>query len=250
MSNLTELRQWARNGDWEADLASDQQRGLPAPAVFPEIPDGAEVFSLPKPELCPQSGRDLRTIIRERRSIRKYAASPLSLQELSYLLYCSHGFTCVRPGQEEIAALRTVPSAGCRHPLDTYLAILQVEGLPRGLYRFLPREHALLLLSRDDGTLTDRVTDSLCGQVFAGNAGVVFYWAADMYRCEWRYTRHAHKLVLLDVGHVCQSLYLAAGETGCGVCAIDAYHQDLSDALFSLNGDNNFVLYAASVGKC
>lgn len=250
MSHLKELRKWARNSDWNQDLNSDQQNGVPAPDIFPEVPADAELFALPSPELCPGSGRNLQTIIRERRSIRKYSALPMTQAELSYLLYCSHGFVSVRPGQEGIAALRTVPSAGCRHPIDTYLAILNVDGLPRGLYRFLPREHALLLLSRDDGTLTERVSSSLCGQMFAAQGSAVFYWVSDMYRCEWRYTHHAHKLALLDVGHVCQNLYLAAGEVGSGVCALDAYQQTLCDELFALDGDNNFVLYAASVGRC
>ena len=70
-----------------------------------------------------------------------------------------------------------------------------------------------------------------------------------MARCEWRYPLHAHRLVLLDAGHVCQNLYLACEETGYGTCAIAAYDQEKADALCGLDGDGHFVIYAAPVGK-
>jgi len=59
----------------------------------------------------------------------------------------------------------------------------------------------------------------------------------------------AHKPMLIDAGHVCQNLYLACGAIGCGTCAIAAYDQNGFDEFLNLDGENEFVIYLAPVGK-
>jgi nitroreductase len=53
----------------------------------------------------------------------------------------------------------------------------------------------------------------------------------------------------MDVGHVCQNLYLSAEAIGAGACAVAAYDQESLDALLHLDGDEEFVLYLSPVGK-
>lgn len=69
------------------------------------------------------------------------------------------------------------------------------------------------------------------------------------YRMEWRYSIAAHKVIALDAGHVCQNLYLAVAAIGCGTCAVAAYHQEQMDGLLGVDGDDEFTLYLAPVGK-
>ncbi|MCP6717514.1 hypothetical protein NL524_29985, partial [Klebsiella pneumoniae] len=66
---------------------------------------------------------------------------PLTPEELAFLLWATQG---VRARLNEAAVLRTVPSAGCRHPFETYLAILSVTGIEPAVYRYLPLDHALV----------------------------------------------------------------------------------------------------------
>ena len=246
--SANELREFVRSSDWDNAPQSDQDKELPAPPIFPSCPAGAKLISLPSPDSCRTLNKGFLADVRDRKSNRAYRAQPMTLDELSFLLYCTQGYKCMRP-QSTVAALRTVPSAGARHPIDTYLAVLMVEGLEPGLYRYQPLEHQLWMIRPATPALTEEVVGACHNQLFAGKSAVTFFWAADMYRCEWRYTTHAHKLVLLDAGHVCQNLYLACEEIGCGCCAIAAYDQQKSDQLFELNGDNNFVVYVAPVGK-
>jgi len=79
---------------------------------------------------------------------------------------------------------------------------------------------------------------------------VTFVWTALPYRAEWRYTTSAHRVILMDAGHVCQNLYLAVEAIGCGTCAVAAYHQDLMDELVKVDGKDEFTVYMAPVGKC
>ena len=80
-------------------------------------------------------------------------------------------------------------------------------------------------------------------------AAVTFIWTAVPYRMEWRYSLAAHKVIALDAGHVCQNLYLACEAVGAGTCAIAAYDQQELDELLGLDGDTEFAVYLAPVGK-
>jgi len=74
-------------------------------------------------------------------------------------------------------------------------------------------------------------------------------WVAIPYRMEWRYGLAAHKVIALDAGHVCQNLYLACESINAGTCAIAAYDQEELDELLGLDGEEEFAIYIASVGK-
>ena len=144
--------------------------------------------------------------------------------------------------------LRTVPSAGNRHALETYLAVSHVTGLEPGVYRYLPLEHQLLPLFSEE-QMPQKLTEATLGQDFVGNSAVVFIWTTIPYRMEWRYGLAAHKVIALDAGHVCQNLYLACAAIGAGTCAVAAYHQQLMDKLVRVDGEEEFVIYLAPVGK-
>lgn len=186
-------------------------------------------------------------LLNGRRSVRRYAREPLSLTELSFLLWYTQGTEKI-VGNQRKAAIRTVPSAGARHPLECYLALLNVEGLEVGLYHYLSLSHELEFVKSVDN-LGDRLTEASCGQSFLSLAAAVFIWTAVPERTSWRYPDQAEKYILLDAGHVCQNLYLASGVTGCGACAIGAYDQDLADALTGVDGREELTVYMAAVGK-
>jgi SagB-type dehydrogenase family enzyme len=66
---------------------------------------------------------------------------------------------------------------------------------------------------------------------------------------EWRYDIAAHKVIAIDAGHVCQNLYLACEAIGAGTCAVAAYNQTLMDRLLKVDGNDEFAIYMAPVGK-
>jgi SagB-type dehydrogenase family enzyme len=58
----------------------------------------------------------------------------------------------------------------------------------------------------------------------------------------------AHKVMLLDAGHLCQNLYLACEAIGLGTCAIGAYDQNKIDTFINVDGEDEFVVYLSPVG--
>ena len=225
---------------------TDQSRGVaPPPVEKPYAADGERIDLVPHGKWQGISTIDLISAIQNRSSHRQFTADPLSLDEVSFLLWATQG---IRKKANGATALRTVPSAGCRHALETYLCVLHVAGLEPGIYRYLPVEHQLLVVSRAPG-LAKKLTAAALNQSFVGKAPVTFIWTTIPYRMEWRYGIAAHKVIALDAGHVCQNLYLASAAINAGTCAVAAYHQQLMDDLLGVDGENEFTLYLAPVGK-
>jgi SagB-type dehydrogenase family enzyme len=227
--------------------ATDQRRGVPAPPLEKSCPPGATLIDLPAPDAITVGQMPLAEAIRRRKSERKYTNEPLTLDELAFFVWAAQGVREAGRHGDTPYVLRTVPSAGARHPFETYLVVNSVQGLAPGLYHYQSLEHRLCLLGAP-GDLVQRTHDGCFGQ-YVKNSAVTFLWTAVPYRTEWRYGAVSPKLIALDAGHVCQNLYLACTAAGAGACAIAAYDQQALDAVLGLDGDDEFVIYVATVGK-
>lgn len=223
---------------------SEQSQKIPQPPLESPAPAG-QLISLPRPEEIDLGHVDLRAAIENRRSLRQYSEDALSLQELSFLLWCTQG---VKKVTRLPATLRTVPSAGARHAIDTILLVNRVSGLEPGLYRFMAIDHALVKLEVSSN-ITEQVTVACQHQGHVASSAVTFIWVAALERMRWRYGQRSYRYLLLDAGHICQNLYLAAEAISCGVCAIAAYDDDGLNRVLNLDGEEQFVVYVGSLGR-
>lgn len=224
---------------------SDQAMGYPQPALELGAKDKNKIIELPQPKDIQVSDIGLRQAIEKRTSVRKYSSESLLIEELSYLLWCTQG---VKELVGDVVTFRTVPSAGARHALETYILVNNVQGLENGLYRFLPIEHKLVEIDMGKD-IADKIMRGCLDQVFVKTSAVTFIWTAVPYRMEWRYGQRGYRYLHLDAGHACQNLYLSAESVGCGVCAIAAFLDEEINPALGIDGENEFVIYVASVGK-
>ncbi|MGA1824269.1 MAG: SagB/ThcOx family dehydrogenase [bacterium] len=225
---------------------TDQSKGISPPPIEKPFDPNACIIDLPARNTWTHLMEiDLLSAIENRKSRRYFSSTLLTLEELSFLLWATQG---IREYVNESHALRTVPSAGARHAIETYLCILTIEGMERGIYRYLPLEHQLMLVYHEPSA-SEKIAQAAFGQSFIGNASVVFIWTAIPYRMEWRYGIAAHKVIAIDAGHICQNLYLSCEAIGAGTCAVAAYDQEAMDHLVGVDGKDEFVIYLAPVGK-
>ncbi len=225
---------------------TDQNQGVPVPPLEKPCSPDAQKIDLPRTQDGDHLPKvDVTRAIGNRRSHRVYLPQSLLLEELAYLLWCTQG---MRENPVAGHGYRNVPSAGCRHALETYLAVFRVAGLAPGIYRYLPVSHQLVF-ECEDAMLSRKMITASLGQTYTGHSAVTFIWTAIPYRMEWRYGLAAHKVIALDAGHVCQNLYLACEVIGAGTCAIAAYDQEELDELLGLDGEEEFSVYLAPVGK-
>jgi SagB-type dehydrogenase family enzyme len=223
---------------------TDQQKGLPRPPKELEYDNSIPLIQLPKPADIKLKDKSLRECIEKRKSVREYSNKPLALDELSYLLWCTQG---VRKLTDRYI-LRNVPSAGARHPFETYLLLKNIDGINPGLYRFTASQHALVGVNLEND-IAQKIKEACGNQDLFDPCAAVFIWAAVPYRTTWRYWERGYRYILIDAGHVCQNLYLAAESIDCGACAVGSFDDDELDNLLGLDGVNQFAVYMGVVGK-
>ena len=226
---------------------SDQTKGIDPP-IFTK-PTTGEVIKLASfSDALPTP--DYMKLLDTRRSLRDYSGKPMTQAELGFMLWSAQG---VKSYRGQVATFRTVPSGGARHPFETYVAVQAVEGLEPGLYRYLPLENVgekAVTIERLGSIqdYTDKITAMLAGQAWAAKAPVILFYSCIPYRAEWRYDSAAHRVVLIDLGHLGQNVMLSAVALGLGSCCMAAYDQQLCDEVLGFDGLSEYTVYAISVG--
>lgn len=225
-------------------IISDQEKKLPQPSLEKGYSEDERLINLVSPDNFTCGNMSLIDALKNRRSRRVLSEEQLTLEELSFLLWSTQG---VKRATKN-ATFRTVPSGGARHPFETYLAVFNVEGLESGLYRYLALEHKLVKINTHSNFKED-LLDACYDQKFVINSAVTFIWTAVPYRTEWRYNVASARIILMDVGHVCENLYLASESINAGTCAVGAYEQNKIDKLIGVDGEDEFTIYLAPIGK-
>ncbi len=225
---------------------SDQRLGKPQPPYEIPLEKDAPLIDLPDPASIDFGQYDCRKAIEERRSLRRYQDDQLSLEELSYLLWLTQGVK--KEDEKRHVVWRTVPSAGCRHPFETYLSINRVEGLQPGVYRFVATQHKLVTLDISD-TFNEQLTDVCLGQRQVATSAVTFIWAAVPYRTIGAIQSAAIVISTWMPGMCVRTFTWRLKPSTCGICTIGAYDDDAADQLLGFNPPEMFVIYMASLGR-
>ncbi len=177
--------------------------------------------------------------IKTRRSVRDYSKQPLSLKELSTLLFTTQGITSDYK--------RAAPSAGALYPMETYLVVNNVAGLEKGLYHYLVQEHALEVVKIGD--FAQEVRKKGLNQAPLENAAVDFIWTAVSERTTKKYGERGIRYIFIEVGHVSENLYLQANSMDIGVVAIGAFDDQAINKFLGVDSEKETVIYINAVGK-
>ena len=187
--------------------------------------------------------KSLHETLQNRRSYRRYADTALNMEQLAMLLWASQGIS----GRAGNFFFRTAPSAGALYPVETYLSIQNVEALAPGIYHFQPADFSLEKLS--GGFVGNKVAEAALGQNFMARAGVIFIWSAILRRNFSKYGHRGLRYVMMDAGHICQNMLLAAESLALGACPVAAFYDDQVNSLLNLDGEEESVIYLAAVGS-
>ena len=203
----------------------------------------AEVIQLPAPQ------HDSRTSVEKaislRRSVREYADVPLPISEISQILWAAQGFTQERkepprmwnPKYEWQGGLRTAPSAGALYPMEIYLLAGNVEGLAKGFYKFIPKNHSLKkMMSVDKRT---ELCNAALKQASIEKAAAVIVMAAVYERTSFKYGERAERYVHIEVGSIAENVYLQGMTLGIGTVIIGAFIDKEVKSVLQLPEDEN-----------
>ena len=208
--------------------------GLPPPH-FHARPDATGRIALPAAE-----SSALNDLLHRRVTCRNYDRErALPLAQLGAVLGRTFGALATESlGGDAIAIKKGSPSAGSLHPVEAYVVAQRVEGLERGLYHYHVGEHALHRLPEPEGLPTDLATAFAAGQAWFGEAHVLVALVARFARNFWKYRNHpkAYRAIVLDCGHLSQTIYLSATELGLGAFVTAAINEHAIETAFGLDG--------------
>ncbi len=212
-----------------------------------EIPDSSPVsggditnntpITLPEPHFT--SDVSLEEALLDRRSVREYTGEPVTLQELSQLLWAAQGIT------NEFGH-RTAPSAGGTYPLEVYVVAGNVEDLPAGIYHYLPDGHRIELLS--EGDQREVLMEVTLDQEWVAEGALNIVITGVYERVTGRYGDRGVQYTYIELGHAAQNICLQAVALGLGTVTIGAFDEAGVGDLLGLP-DGETPLYVMPVGK-
>jgi len=152
-------------------------------------------------------------VLRKRESTRIYLDKELTLQQISYLLWAAQG---MRNSNHRVA-----PSAGGTYPIELYIVVRNVEKVPQGVYKYVPKNHVLVKILKDD--IREKLCDATLGQKSVENAPAVIIICAVYERTTAKYGERGERYVHMEAGHVAQNVYLQTAALNLGTVVIGAF---------------------------
>lgn len=216
--------------------SSPEPISLPVP-VQPSPSGKNATISLPEPRQ--DSDVSIEQSMLRRRSIRSYSGEPLTLTEVSQLLWAAQGIT-------DSLGHRTAPSAGALYPLELYVVAGDVEGLEAGIYKYEQVKHELNLLI--SGDFRGKLASAALSQTSVAKGAMAVVFTAIYERTTVKYGERGIRYVHIEVGHAAQNLCLQAVALGLGAVTVGAFSDDHVAELLDLPGDEK-PLYVIPVGR-
>ena len=241
-TDLASLRKGKR---WNKLVANVKGRIEQKLDTLPETRVRADSLLLPPPLTV--GTVSVEEALQQRRSVREYDPSPLTLEEVSQLLWAAYGVTYELAPKMLRGGLKTAPSAGATYPLEIYLAAGNVEGLAPGIYQYEPWGHKLFKVL--DGDLREELCAACLGQEWILYAPASLIYSAVFSRTTGKYSdRGRPRYVCMDLGHSGENVYLQSEALGLGTVAIGAF-DDLELRLLVNMTREEEPLYVMPVGR-
>ena len=173
-----------------------------------------------------------------RRSVREYADEPLSIAEISQILWAAQGISKGR--------LRTVPSAGALYPLKLYIVCGDTADIAPGVYEYEPSNHRIYLVA--GGDMRDELYAAAMSQPPVKTAPASLVIAADFDWTTGKYGERGKNYVYMEAGHAAQNVYLQAVSLGLGTVSIGAFDDAAIQKTVGM-GNGETPLYIMPVGR-
>jgi len=194
-----------------------------------------------------QADPSFQSVVRRRRTVRRFAPAPLDFAALSALLDLSYGVTSESAQAGGlIQRHRAAPSAGALYPAEIYLYARNIDGLAPGLYHYAAEQRSLAEIST--GEHAAAVWEACCRQDYAKQAAATIFITGVFARTKSKYGERGYRYVLLDIGHLGENLCLAATAADLAITTTCAFYDDEVNRLLGVDGLDEAAVYVAFLG--
>lgn len=204
------------------------------------------------------------SVIRSRRSRRDFKGKPLTLSDLSTLLYYGDGisgdfdfklnkdeYSTITFGDKYISKLRTAPSGGGLYPIYLYIAALNINNLDRGIYKYMPFTHSLekIKLFSDKDLENYYNSNVFGGDIDLRKTALSIYYVYSLYENSRKYGDMSFQFALIETGEIAQNIQLTAAASGILACDIGGFNKTLSEEFLNIDGQTNHVVHLTLLSK-
>lgn len=230
------------------ELAENFKKNAPPPPPIYTCHCSDHQLELLKPSGMNQ--KPLADALTLRRSCRNYTGEPITLQELSDLLFYTGAMLFVNATQYYgNVAKKTAPSPGGRHTIELYPVINTCEGVPSGIYHYCQKHHALSLLHQE-GNVKPFLKDALYNQDYFLDASVTVIYTSVIDRLMWKYkSSRVYRLMHFETAHYAQNFLLAGTALGRGVFVTGAVKEKTVEEKLGIDGIHEVAMYVTGIGQ-
>jgi SagB-type dehydrogenase family enzyme len=202
----------------------------------------------PLPSVTPGEGLPFERVLALRRSIRRFTGRALHLDALARLVYFADGLSGQLDATDHgvVQPVRMAPSGGALFPIEVYLAVIAVDGLEPGLYHYAVDRHGLELLR--PGSFSQQLSEITFDSETFSRAAVVFILTGFFGRSHFKYGERSYRFTLLEAGHICQNILLAAVAQSLGAVAVGGFIDDEVNELLDVDGVEEAAIYMIAAG--
>jgi SagB-type dehydrogenase family enzyme len=198
-------------------------------------------IDLPNPQY--KGSLSVEEAIKNRRSVRSFNSNPITIEEVSQLLWSAQGIT------DPQRNYRAAPSGSHVFPLQMYLVTGKngVKEIPAGIYRYDPYNNRLEKI--EDGDIRNNLSKAAHNQSWVKNAPISLIITGNYEKMMEKNQdiKISTRFVDMEAGHVGENIYLQAESLGLGTVAIGSFYEDQMISLLKLP-HNETPLYIYPVG--
>lgn len=197
-------------------------------------------------------------VIRSRRSVRHYSGKKLSLRDLSTLLFHAGGITgqlrtenspeTITLGKSEYVDLRAAASAGALYAIDLFVLALNVEDLPSGAYRYLPKQNSLKPVT-GVGSLPNVNSLAQFGEIEVEKAGLMLGYVYNLFENARKYGDVGLAFAFIEAGAMAAHVHLVCTALGFGSCDVGSFSKSRFERLFDADGVSRHMVLLTVVGR-
>jgi len=198
----------------------------------------AQLIQLPWPKL--KSNISVEEAIYKRRSHRAYKKTPLTIEEISQLLFAAQGIT------DRQQDLRTVPSAGRLYPVEIYLVSGKIKGILPGVYKYQFQTHQLIRTLKE--RKRKKLSEAAFFQFWIKEAPATIILCGVFKRTTEKYKGRGKRFVLMEIGHAAQNISLQAVSLNLGTVCVGGFEDKEVKEVLRLKKEEK-PLYLMPIGK-
>lgn len=165
--------------------------------------------------------------------------TPIDFYSFSKVIRYSYG----RSSRDKM----TVPSGGARYPISLYVVNFNIMYLEKGIYKYNNINNSLETIR--SGDFRNDLLNATPFTELVDSCSFLIISVGDLEKTSSKYGNRGYNLMLMDLGHISQNIYLTSQKEKMGCRSIYGIYNQKLNELLNLNGINKNSLLMHVLGK-